>query len=180
MVHDERRARALLDVSTGSGCIAASLALALPAGRRFARPTLSDAALAIAAENCRTLGARVTLRKADALGGLDEIFPGPFEHHRRRDPPYVPQSEPCGNAPQCPGVRTPRGAVRPRRRRAAILPAPSPAPGGGCVSPGGKLYFEIYRTLGRADAPPARRGGIYGHRGARRPQRKTPHRYTAG
>lgn len=43
------------------------------------------------------------------------------------------------------------------------------------LRPGGKLYFEIYERSGRADAPPARRGGIYGHRGARRPQRKTPH-----
>lgn len=74
VVHDERRARALLDVGTGSGCIAASLALALP-GAEVCAADLSDAALAIAAENFRTLGARVTLRKADALGGLDEAFP---------------------------------------------------------------------------------------------------------
>lgn len=78
VVHDERRARALLDVGTGSGCIAASLALALP-GAEVCAADLSDAALAIAAENCRTLGARVTLRRADALGGLDEAFPGPFD-----------------------------------------------------------------------------------------------------
>ena len=50
---------------SGSGCIAASLALALP-GAEVCAADLSDAALAIAAENFRTLGARVTLRKADS------------------------------------------------------------------------------------------------------------------
>ena len=42
VVHDERRARALLDVGTGSGCIAASLALALPGAEVFGAD-LSDA-----------------------------------------------------------------------------------------------------------------------------------------
>ena len=61
VVHDERRARALLDVGTGSGCIAASLALALP-GAEVCAADLSDAALAIAAENYHQIGAAVTLR----------------------------------------------------------------------------------------------------------------------
>ena len=82
---------AVLDVGTGSGCIAASLALALPGAEVFAAD-LSDAALAIAAENCCTLGARVTLRKADALGGLDEIFPGPFDAIVS-NPPYLTAQE---------------------------------------------------------------------------------------
>ena len=177
VVHDERRARALLDVGTGSGCIAASLALALPGAEVFAAD-LSDAALAIAAENCCTLGARVTLRKADALGGLDEIFPGPFDAIVS-NPPYVPQSD---LAAMHANVREyePREALfvpddaalrfspahlppRHRPRRAADTP------------PRREALFRDLRTLGRADAPPARRGGIYGHRGARRPQRKTPH-----
>ena len=124
VVHDERRARALLDVGTGSGCIAASLALALPGAEVFAAD-LSDAALAIAAENCYTLGARVTLRKADALGGLDEIFPGPFDAIVS-NPPYVPADD---------ALRFYRAIARAGRRM---------------LRPGGKLYFEIYeRSAGQ-------------------------------
>ena len=126
VVHDERRARALLDVGTGSGCIAASLALALP-GAEVCAADLSDAALAIAAENCRTLGARVTLRKADALGGLDEIFPGPFDTIVS-NPPYVPPMSGSTNpARRCSSPTTTR----------CNSTAPSPAPGGGCSVPAG-------------------------------------------
>ena len=117
VVHDERRARALLDVGTGSGCIAASLALALP-GAEVCAADLSDAALAIAAENCRTLGARVTLRRADALGGLDEAFPGPFDAIVS-NPPYVPQSD----------LAAMHANVRGYEPREAL--------GGGCSAPAG-------------------------------------------
>lgn len=141
VVHDERRARALLDVGTGSGCIAASLALALP-GAEVCAADLSDAALAIAAENCRTLGARVTLRKADALGGLDEIFPGPFDTIVS-NPPYVPQSD----------LAAMHANVREYEPREALFVPDDDAlqfyraiarAGRRMLRPGGKLYFEIY------------------------------------
>ena len=147
VVHDERRARALLDVGTGSGCIAASLALALPGAEVFAAD-LSDAALAIAAENCCTLGARVTLRKADALGGLDEIFPGPFDAIVS-NPPYVPQSD----------LAAMHANVREYEPREALFVPDDDAlrfyraiarAGRRILRPGGKLYFEIYeRSAGQ-------------------------------
>ena len=128
VVHDERRARALLDVGTGSGCIAASLA--------------------IAAENCCTLGARVTLRKADALGGLDEIFPGPFDAIVS-NPPYVPQSD----------LAAMHANVREYEPREALFVPDDDAlqfyraiarAGRRMLRPGGKLYFEIYeRSAGQ-------------------------------
>lgn len=146
VVHDERRARALLDVGTGSGCIAAS-ALALPGAEVFAAD-LSDAALAIAAENCCTLGARVTLRKADALGGLDEIFPGPFDAIVS-NPPYVPQSD----------LAAMHANVREYEPREALFVPDDDAlqfyraiarAGRRMLRPGGKLYFEIYeRSAGQ-------------------------------
>lgn len=74
VLRDAQDARRLLDVGTGSGCIAASLALGLPEAEVFAAD-ISETALAVAAENCRTLGARVTLRRADALAGTEADTP---------------------------------------------------------------------------------------------------------
>ena len=147
VVHDERRARALLDVGTGSGCIAASLALALPGAEVFAAD-LSDAALAIAAENCYTLGARVTLRKADALGGLDEIFPGPFDAIVS-NPPYVPQSDLAAMHANVRGYEPPEALFVPDDDALRFYRAIARA-GRRMLRPGGKLYFEIYeRSAGQ-------------------------------
>ena len=137
VVHDERRARALLDVGTGSGCIAASLALALP-GAEGCAADLSDAALAIAAENFRTLGARVTLRKADALGGA--IVP---------NPPYVPQSDLAAMHANVRGYEPPEALFVPDDDALRFYRAIARA-GRRMLRPGGKLYFEIYeRSAGQ-------------------------------
>ena len=128
VVHDERRARALLDVGTGSGCIAASLA--------------------IAAENFRTLGARVTLRKADALGGLDEAFPGPFDAIVS-NPPYVPQSDLAAMHANVRGYEPPEALFVPDDDALRFYRAIARA-GRRMLRPGGKLYFEIYeRSAGQ-------------------------------
>lgn len=141
VARDERTARALLDVGTGSGCIAASLALALPDAAVCAAD-ISDTALKIAAENCRTLGARVTLRRADALGDLAEVFPGPFDV-LVSNPPYVPQSD----------LPTMHANVREYEpRQALFVPDDDPLrfyraiarTGRRILRPGGRLYFEIY------------------------------------
>ncbi len=141
MVRSERGARRLLDVGTGSGCIAASLALALPETEVYAAD-ISDAALAGAAENFQSLGAKVTLRKADALNGLETVFPERFDAIVS-NPPYVPESD---RAAMHPNVRDHEPALAlfvPDDDRIRFYRAIAQA-GRRMLAPGGRLWFEIY------------------------------------
>lgn len=144
VLHDERHARRLLDVGTGSGCIAATLALGLPRTAVFAAD-ISEEALAVAAENFRSLGARVVLRRADALGTLAEAFPEPMDAIVS-NPPYVPQRD----------LRTMHVNVRDYEpHRALFVPDDDPLlfyraiarAGQRMLTAGGRLYFEIYHLF---------------------------------
>lgn len=141
ILRSERGSRRMLDVGTGSGCIAASLALALPEAEVFAAD-ISDEALAVAAENFRTLDARVTLRKADALNGLAEVFPERFDVIVS-NPPYVPESD---RAEMHPNVRDHEPTLAlfvPDDDRIRFYRAIAQA-GRHMLAPGGRLWFEIY------------------------------------
>ena len=62
----------ILDIGTGSGCIAVSLALSLE-GADVSAWDISDAALRIARGNAERLGADVTFVKQDALAAPDDV-----------------------------------------------------------------------------------------------------------
>lgn len=141
ILRSECGSRRMLDVGTGSGCIAASLALALPEAEVFAAD-ISDEALVVAAENFRTLDARVTLRKADALNGLAEVFPERFDVIVS-NPPYVPESD---RVEMHPNVRDHEPALAlfvPDDDRIRFYRAIAQA-GRHMLAPGGRLWFEIY------------------------------------
>ncbi len=63
---DDRRAVSILDIGTGSGCIAITLALDIPHSRVSAWD-ISDEALRIARANAESLGAAVSFSRRDAL-----------------------------------------------------------------------------------------------------------------
>jgi len=140
-----RPAPAILDVGTGSGCIALSLAAELPAAQVDAIDA-SPAALAVARENARRLGleGRVRFHEGDLLAPVAG---------RRFDliasnPPYV---DPATRPSLAPEVRDHEPAL-------ALFPPGGPldvyrrlAPqAAAALRPGGFLLLEV--GLGQADA----------------------------
>ena len=86
---------AILDIGTGSGCIACTLAAELPHARVTAWD-VSDAALAIARKNARRLGVKVRFEKTDILSGGMSLA----AHQKESlfscivsNPPYICQRE---------------------------------------------------------------------------------------
>ena len=141
IVREERGARRILDVGTGSGCIAASLALELPEAEVYAAD-VSDAALAVAAENCEALGARVMLRRADALEGLERVFPERFDL-LVSNPPYVPERDRAALHPNVRDYEPAQALFVPDEDPLRFYRAIARA-GRTMLRPGGGLYFEIY------------------------------------
>lgn len=147
ILREEPQAGRMLDIGTGSGCIAASLALARP-GAEVLAADLSSAALAVAAANCRSLGARVTIRRADALGaasdapGLEEAFGQGFDLFVS-NPPYVPESDRAAMHPNVRDHEPAEALFVPDDDRFRFYRAIARA-GRRMLRPGGALYFEIY------------------------------------
>ncbi|HEY3440768.1 MAG TPA: peptide chain release factor N(5)-glutamine methyltransferase [Paludibaculum sp.] len=81
-----RDARTVLDIGTGSGALAVTLALEL--GARAVATDLSHAALAVARQNAIRLGARVDFVQADLAAGLAARFDLIVSN-----PPYIPAAE---------------------------------------------------------------------------------------
>lgn len=145
---NERTALRLLDVGTGSGCIAISLALELPETQVTA-VDLSTEALQVAHENAARLGAAVTFRQADALGDLTQHFAAASFEVIVSNPPYIPAAD----------LHTMhRNVVEHEPHMALFVPDDDPLrfyraiarAGHTMLAEGGRLYFEIYHEA--ADA----------------------------
>lgn len=135
---------AVLDVGTGSGCIAVTLARLIP-GARVTAIDISEEALSIARENARRLGVKIDFRQADALG---DLFPGECRLFDLivSNPPYIPRSEKSAMRLNVTGYEPaealfvedgdPLVFYRAIARNAQRL-----------LRPGGRLYFEIHERF---------------------------------
>ena len=154
--HPAVAAPRLLDVGTGSGCIAVALAHYLPRAAVFGLD-VSEEALAIARRNGARYGHRVTWLRADIFedqapagapgGGFNAIV---------SNPPYVPQREAAAMAPH---VRDHEPAL------ALFVPDADPLRyyhrlaevGRQRLRPGGRLYLETHTDYAAAVAALLRR-----------------------
>lgn len=134
----------ILDVGTGSGCIAITLALELPTAE-VAAIDLSADALEVARHNAAQLGAKVDFRAGDALSSFDRLFDKPFDVVVS-NPPYVPESDRktmhCNVLEHEPEMALFVPDEDPLRFYRAIAQT-----SWRLLREGGALYFEIYHAL---------------------------------
>jgi len=89
IIDDNVSAPTILDIGTGTGCIAITLALEIPSSNVYGID-ISDSAIAVARQNAETLGARVNFSKSDILN--DEAANQQFDIIVS-NPPYITQAE---------------------------------------------------------------------------------------
>lgn len=148
IVKENPETRHLLDIGTGSGCIAVSLAKSLPDAKVDAWD-VSEEALAIARRNSEELNAGVTFRKQDVFS--DEGMESLSYDLLVSNPPYVTEAEKremesnvLDWEPALALFVPDEDPLRFYRRIAAL--------GRKLLSPGGKLYFEINQAYGQETA----------------------------
>ncbi|MCR4852972.1 MAG: peptide chain release factor N(5)-glutamine methyltransferase [Prevotella sp.] len=136
---DAHRGGGILDVGTGSGCIAITLALACRQAHVTAVDISADA-LAIARQNASQLGATVDFRQLDILHSAS-LLEGPFSVIVS-NPPYICHKE---------RESMHENVLRHEPEGALFVPDDDPLlfyraiahAGRRLLSPGGELFFEI-------------------------------------
>lgn len=141
---------AIIDLCTGSGCVAVSLAAYLPTAR-IAATDVSAAALTLARENAEAHGVadRIAFLEGDLYAPLDAADTQPADY-LVANPPYVAEGEWAGLAPEI-TQHEPRGALVSGPTGLEIverLVKGAPA----YLKPGGTLLVEIGSEQGPAVA----------------------------
>ena len=147
----------VLDIGTGSGAIAVSLALAEPSWSVSAMD-VSPQALATARENASRMGAQVEFIMADILSMQDGVPYGRYDVIVS-NPPYVLESEKS---------RMHKNVLEYEPALALFVPDEDPLLfyrafsrfAAGAMEPAGWLYFEINAALGDATADLVRSCGF--------------------
>ena len=134
----------ILDIGTGSGCIAIALSRAIRSSRVWAMD-ISPKALEIARTNGEEYAPEVQFVKGDALDEFDRLFDTKFDVVVS-NPPYIPQSD----------ISLMRANVTEHEPKTALF-VPDDDPllfyraiaqrSRHLLNDGGKLYFEIYEAL---------------------------------
>ena len=137
VAQDAAKTGALLDVGTGSGCIAISLAHRLP-GWKVQGWDISDGALEVARENSRLNGTQVEFRKMDILNASDDSRFDVIVSN----PPYVLDSE-KGQMEDTVLDYEPHLALFVSDSDPLLFYRAIAAFGHRTLNPGGRLYFEI-------------------------------------
>ncbi len=139
----------IIDLCTGSGCIAVSLAHALPKARVFATDR-SARALDVARENARlnAVADRIRFCEGDLFAPLDELDLGGRIDVIATNPPYVRESERAGLQPEVrdfePEMALFAGPLGMEIAEKIITAAPA------YLRPGGALIMEM--GIGQAGA----------------------------
>lgn len=134
----------ILDIGTGSGCIAIALSRAVKSSRVWAMD-ISTQALDIARRNGAKYAPEVKFVEGDALSAFDRLFDTRFDVVVS-NPPYIPQSD----------ISLMRPNVTEHEPKSALF-VPDDDPllfyraiaqtSKRLLKSGGKLYFEIYENL---------------------------------
>ncbi len=132
----------ILDIGTGSGCIAVSLAVNLPDAEVWATD-ISESALAVANENAKINGATIRFTAGDILSNdTDNLFSEKYFDVIVSNPPYVALSEKRLMQPNVTEYE-PHSALFPPGDDPLIFYKRIAAFGLKRLTDGGKLFFEI-------------------------------------